>query len=123
MFEDMFCCCWQVDVLFEEERGFWSAVYELIATTKRPIIMTCNGEWRGGEGRVVGREEGVCPVTILCGDHGSGKTAAVYACAQELGYKVRGEEKGASCEELCVIATYSQHELFGNPFSNFPLGV
>ena len=48
MFEDMFCCCWQVDVLFEEERGFWSAVYELIATTKRPIIMTCNGEWRGG---------------------------------------------------------------------------
>lgn len=40
-------CCWQVDVLFEEERGFWSAVYELIATTKRPIIMTCNGEWKG----------------------------------------------------------------------------
>lgn len=35
-----------------------------------------------------GEEEGVCPVTILCGDHGSGKTAAVYACAQELGYKV-----------------------------------
>ena len=33
-------------------------------------------------------EEGVCPVTLLCGDHGSGKTAAVYACAQELGYKV-----------------------------------
>ena len=70
-----------------------------------------------------GGEEGACPVTILCGDHGSGKTAAVYACAQELGYKVRGEEEGASCEELCVIATYSQHELFGNPFSNFPLGV
>ena len=35
-----------------------------------------------------GGEEGVCPVTLLCGDHGSGKTAAVYACAQELGYKV-----------------------------------
>ena len=35
-----------------------------------------------------GEEEGMCPVTILCGDHGSGKTAAVYACAQELGYKV-----------------------------------
>ncbi len=29
-----------------------------------------------------------CPVTLLCGDHGCGKTAAVYACAQELGYKV-----------------------------------
>ena len=35
-----------------------------------------------------GEEEGVCPVTILCGGHGSGKTAAVYACAKELGYKV-----------------------------------
>ncbi len=29
-----------------------------------------------------------CPVMLLCGDHGSGKTAAVYACASELGYKV-----------------------------------
>ena len=34
----------QVDILFEEERGFWSAVYEIIAATKRPIIMTCSGE-------------------------------------------------------------------------------
>ena len=47
-----------------------------------------------------GGEEGVCPVTILCGDHGSGKTAAVYACAQELGYKVSGEEEGYSVKSF-----------------------
>lgn len=33
----------QVDILFDDDRGFWSAVYELIVTTKRPIVMTCNG--------------------------------------------------------------------------------
>ena len=34
----------QVDILFDEDKGFWSAVYEIIAATKRPIIMTCSGE-------------------------------------------------------------------------------
>ena len=33
--------------------------------------------------------EGPRPVALLCGDHGCGKTAAMYACAQELGFKVR----------------------------------
>ena len=32
-----------MDVLFEEERGFWSAVYEIIRSTKRPFVMTCSG--------------------------------------------------------------------------------
>ena len=30
----------------------------------------------------------LCPVALLCGPHGSGKTAAIHACAQELGFKV-----------------------------------
>ena len=30
----------------------------------------------------------LCPVALLCGPHGSGKTASVLACAQELGFKV-----------------------------------
>ena len=30
----------------------------------------------------------LCPVALLCGPHGSGKTAAVLACAEELGFKV-----------------------------------
>jgi hypothetical protein len=31
-----------VDVLFDSDRGFWSGVYDLIATTRRPIILTSN---------------------------------------------------------------------------------
>ncbi|KAI9265996.1 hypothetical protein BY458DRAFT_573980 [Sporodiniella umbellata] len=32
----------EVDLLFEEDKGFWSALVELSQTSKRPIIMTCN---------------------------------------------------------------------------------
>jgi NACalpha-BTF3-like transcription factor len=33
----------EVDLLFEDDKGFWSAVKELCEKSKRPIIMTCNG--------------------------------------------------------------------------------
>jgi DNA polymerase III delta prime subunit len=40
----------EADLLFDEESSFWPAVISLIAESRRPIILTCNGELLSSSG-------------------------------------------------------------------------
>lgn len=46
------------------------------------------GDFQGEGGAEGDREEPLCNTMLITGPPGVGKTASVYACAQELGFKV-----------------------------------
>ena len=37
----------QVDVIFDDDVGFLSAIRSLMTTTKRPVVLTTSGKWTG----------------------------------------------------------------------------
>lgn len=55
---------------------------------RRKRVSSSESEAEVEEGESEGEEEGVSSVLLLCGGVGCGKTAAVHACAAELGCKV-----------------------------------
>ena len=40
-------CLDEVEVLYEEDRGFWGCVTGLVERSRLPLIMTCNGMFHG----------------------------------------------------------------------------
>lgn len=68
-----------------------------------------DSDWDCGEEEFQEGED-MCNTLLITGPTGVGKTAAVYACAQELGFKVQTLSGG--CVEKCLF-----HVLTGPPAS------
>lgn len=67
---------------------------------KRQRMEDSDSDWMADDGEEQ-EEEDQCKVMLLLGPPGSGKTAAVYACAQELGYKVSSRMSEGTNLEWC----------------------
>lgn len=54
------------------------------------VLCACVESWLGGDSSegLEDAEDMLCNTLLITGPTGVGKTAAVYACAQELGFKV-----------------------------------
>lgn len=52
------------------------------------VCVYSDSEWDCGEEDYLDADDTLCNTMLITGPTGVGKTAAVYACAQELGFKV-----------------------------------
>lgn len=78
-----------INVLDTSDSDFESPVKQASHSRaqKRQRMEESDSDWMAGDDEEE-EEEDLCKVMLVMGPPGSGKTAAVYACAQELGYKV-----------------------------------
>uniref|UniRef100_UPI00358F2F26 ATPase family AAA domain-containing protein 5-like n=1 Tax=Myxine glutinosa TaxID=7769 RepID=UPI00358F2F26 len=76
-------------------------------------------------------DDGLCSAALLCGPPGVGKTAAVYACAHELGYKVfevncsslrSGRILVSQLQEATQSHQVHKAKSHGQPFTVLPKG-
>lgn len=80
----------------KEENSNGTRCHTMIANSGFPrivIMSSCAdvwdcGDFQGEVGAEDKREEPLCNTMLITGPPGVGKTATVYACCQELGFKV-----------------------------------
>lgn len=63
--------------------------YLFVLLNQLMVFFFPDSDWDCGEENFQDGEDMLCNTLLITGPTGVGKTAAVYACAQELGFKVQ----------------------------------